>query len=141
MFEQIFSYLKNPKIQKYLVIALVVILAYYLLKKLFSVGSFNTAFQTVQAGSSLTGERRLQIDQIADAVYSSMDGAGTWTSDFKTEMKKINNDAEFVYLQASFGQREDANLAEWIGSEYAITSGVKEDVNSNYQSKSMTSRI
>lgn len=141
MFDQIFSSLKNPKIQKYLVIALVVILAYYLLKKLFSVGSINTAFQTVQAGSNLTGDRRLQIDQIADAVYASMDGVGTYYNDFRTEMKKINTDDEFVYLQASFGEREGSNLAEWIGSEVQITSSAKQEINDNYASKGMTSRI
>jgi hypothetical protein len=141
MLEKIWSALKNPKVQKLIVIVAVVILAIYVLRKVFTVGALNQAVVTAQAGSNISAERRYELGQTADALYASMDGVGTWESDWLKNMKKVQNDNEYIYLVSAFGEKEGSTLAEWIGSEWTITDSMINEVNDYYSSLGMTSRV
>jgi len=141
MLQKIWSGLQNPKIQKILVIILVIIVAVYIFKRVFTVGVLNQAVVTAQAGSNISASRRYEIGQIADSVYVAMDGPGTWENAWVSNMKKINSDNEYIYLVSAFGEKEGSTLTEWIGSEYFITSTMKNEVNDYYASLGMTSRV
>ena len=141
MLQKIWSGLQNPKIQKILVIILVIILAVYIFKKVFTVGTINQAVVGMQAASNISSTRRYELDQVADGLYASMDGAGTYYNDWEAEMRKIKNDDEFRYVVASFGEREGSNLTSWIGTEVMLSQGSIQNVNSYFASLGMTSRV
>ena len=138
---KIMKALGNPKVQKYILIAVVIIILIIVFKKVFQVGALNTAFVTAQAGSNLTSQRRFELDAVADALYVSMDGPGTFYNDFQTQMKKIKTDDEFIYVKASFGEREGSGLTEWIGSEWQITQDNIDTINNYWSTFGMTSKI
>lgn len=111
------------------------------LKSLLSTGTINNFVVEQNASKSISSLRKVQLDDVADKVYGSMDGLGTWNEDWKRQMKKVNSDPEYIYMVSSFGKREGANLAEWISSEAQITASEINEVNNNYKNKGMTTRI
>lgn len=57
---------------------------------------------------------------IANAMYASMNGIGTYYYDFYNLVKKIKNNADFILVSQAFGNREGSNLIQWVGSEAQI---------------------
>lgn len=119
-----------------LVIGLVFVVLKFLVRKIQE-----TIVETgsgVAAGVGIPLQRKSELAQIADAVYGSMAGPGTWFMDFQDEMVKIDTDDEFVYFDTvAFGKRDGYSLREWISGEWAIDGYIKDWINDQYQAKGM----
>lgn len=137
------------KFKKYIIAAVVVVVAYLLFKKnktkIMSMvggsGSDTVLGSVAAAFELLTEQRKTELKMIADNLFDSMSGIGMKKPEFIENMLKINSDNEYKYMNQSFGVRKRKDLASWIKKEILITNKVVNQINTDYMAKGMLTQI
>jgi len=76
---------------------------------------------------------------IAEALYTAMDGIGTANDALAYNLGFVKNDADFLVLQRAFGTRNGQNLLEWLAAD--IPGYLKKTINDEYRKRGVTYSI
>lgn len=80
-----------------------------------------------------------KYDELATALYNSMDGWGTWDDDLDAVFNQLHNNMDFLLLKQAFGLREGYTFQEWLDGD--LSDDRKSEINQVLRSKGIKYQI
>ena len=108
----------------------------------------NTKQRAADARAEMTalesnGERASYPDSkyqtLADDLEESMDGWGTWDDDLDDVFNELNNNIDYLKLEAAFGRRDGEDMIGWLKGD--LSSSRLEEVNDILEQKGILYRV
>jgi hypothetical protein len=129
----------QSKIFSLVMIALIITLAYFGIKKIIqfiksqNIRERNQLNELESSGMKLTYPDS-SYNEMALRIYNAMKGVGTDDNAVFDVLNRLSNKADWLKLQIAFGTRDDETLIEWLHGEFHLSSG-KSKINNILQSK------
>lgn len=108
-------------------------------EKRFEIADAQTEINALQQAGQQPSYPQSQYTDLANQLYNSVEGMGTWDDELDEVFNQLNNDIDFLLLKSSFGLRDGYTMQEWLNGD--LSDGRKEDINSVLSIKGITYRI